>query len=720
MNSGEKLNNQETKEADARKQEIWAIEELPSISLLLEMGISFNDIDEMDLDTLKDLRSKLENELAKQSKKDSPAETITPTQEGTSEKEGTPAAEEGPEIAPPVAPVNPAETKDDEPAANSNPADTAANLADTINTNNKSEKKKGFFTLNRKIGAAVLAISMAAITIGSQFGLFQSPQNAGATDGEKPAITMGQNEQEASSEFEIFDGTDYRNYFLNAEGNGYNEAKQSYRINPATGEQEPEETSWKYDISPRVLDDYKAMWEAGDHDQAELDARTEIFNQLTREPEFLAIVANRLDAEGKTELGLGGIDTVKGMEQALTNADTLAKAEAGMKALQEHEATSGEFTTFTGYATNYYMRSNNEANIQNDSKNIEAARTATRYYDNVDVFIMTMPDGSKIIFDIDCLNVVIPVEEGTPEEEVEPGTPIIEQDTPDDDGTGEETGTETGTETGDETGNETGDETGSETGNETGNETGSETGTETGNETGTETGAETGVETGTETGTETGVETGTEDGGLTPKDPAQIEENMQTGDESTNTVTPLPAGEETSRPDQTSTYNPDTNKFEDPNDPASSETPADSIISQDGSGSTVGEIIESADQTHATDVNLAPEDQADADAQQAANESEITDSPTLTTEESGNRFDSEFGDADSSEPAPPDTFSATAATVEAAPTAAATTTAAAESTDTATTAAESTGTAAESTATTDSTITAEPAAAGDVTGRPGS
>lgn len=681
MNSGEKLNNhQENREQKSREENIRLIEQMPVMLILAEMGIAARDMynGNMDDDTVNDLRIQLEERLANPPAPAEDTPVSTPEQAST----GTPAKEEGPVIVPPTAPegVGSAEGEpvpegdtpepetandDDEPvepviASADTPEDPAA----------KPEKKKNIFMRNRRIGAAVLVVLTTATLIAGQLGMFQK-NYADANEVPTAPPYNEQIQEEVSYEFEDFESTDYRNLFLNAEGDGYNEDKQSYRYNEATGQWE-QESNWQYDISPRVLDDFKLDWEAGNHEDAELGARATINNQLVREPEFLAIVANQLSDEQKAELGLDGITTVKGMEAALENEATLAQAEAGIKAILENSAT-GEFTTFTGNATNYYLRSNNEANIQNDSGNIEAARTATRYYNNVDVFIIHVNTGKDaghdIIFDIDCLNVVVPVEEGTPEEDVEPGTPIITieitEDNPDTgnetgtetgeetgDETGDETGNETGDETGDETGSETGDETGDETGNETGSETGSETGNETGdetgNETGTETGNETGDETGNETGTETGVETGNENA-LEEKDPQQIEDNMQTGDESTNTVTPLPAGPETDRPDTSETeYNPDTNQFEDVD--AEPERPAEDITSEDGSGDTVAEIIDNADQTHAEDVNLTPEDQQAADAQAEANANEITDTPELSTEEAGDWFNNQFGTPAAAEP----------------------------------------------------------------------
>ncbi|MFV0485145.1 MAG: hypothetical protein ACK5MU_02890 [Candidatus Saccharimonadales bacterium] len=666
MNSGERLNNNQETREKSREENIKLIEDMPAIPLLIEMGIAAIDIynGNMDDDTINDLRARLEDRLANpapvaETPAETPAEDTAETGSETAEPEdgtaetGTPAEEEGPEIVPPVVPAGMAtgeetgteggdeeetpaeggedtgeETGEDDPESGDGETpeegESTEGETDPEETPEQPvanpEKKKSFWTRNRRIGAAVLAVITTVTVLAGSIGMMRN-NNAAAT--ETPTAAYEQMEEENSYEFEAFDGTDYRDLFLNADGTGYNEDKQSSRYNSETGQWELE-SSWKYDISPRVLDELKLDWESGKQEDAELGARATINNQLMREPEFLAIVVNQLSDEQKTELGLDGITTVKGMESALENEDTLAKVESAVKDMLENRA-EGEFTTFTGYATNYYLRSNNEANIQNDSSNIEAARTATRYYDNVDVFIINI-EGQDVIFDIDCLNVVIPVEPGTPEEEVEPGTPIItvEIDDPDPD-TGNETGTETGDETGDETGSETGEETGSETGNETGDETGNETGNETGDETGNETGTETGNE-----------------GGLDPKDPGQIEDNMQTGDESTNTVTPLPAGEETDRPDTGgSEYNPDTNQFEDTD--AEPERPAEDIVSEDGSGDSVAEIIDNADQTHAEDENLSQEDQQAAEAQQEANDTEITDTPEMSNDEAADWFNSQFG-----------------------------------------------------------------------------
>ncbi|MDR3297770.1 MAG: hypothetical protein LBT19_00080 [Candidatus Nomurabacteria bacterium] len=601
----ENLNNTESQEREhAHEENLKFIEDSPAIPLLLKMNIAPIDIYSMDENTLNDLRKRLEDQL-----------TNPTTNEASSNDNGeTPPAndtagnsDEGPALIPPI----PIATSESEKPPESEAGDKTNEEATgetpepaTEQTDNKPEKKK-FWTRNKRIGAAVLAV-IASVGIIAGTAVLLKSNEAGATENPPGYEQM---DTENSHEFKIFEGTDYRDLFLNSEGDDYNEAKQGYLLNPNTGQWE-QEASWKYDISPRVLDDLKI-------ENDELGARATILNQLSREPEFLAIVANRLGAEDKARLGLDGISTVAGMESALENEDTLNHAELEMKDLFENNAI-GEFTTFTGNATNYYMRAINESNIQNDASSIEAARTATRYYDSVDVFIIHMADGSDIIFDIDCLNVIVPVEPGTPEDEVEPGTPIITEETPENPDTGAETGTETGAETGNESG--TGDESGG---------TGTETGTETGNENGT------GIETGTETGNEGGTE-------LTPKNPQDIEDNMQVGDESNNFVTPLPAGEETERPDtSTDTYNPETNKFEDSNSEV--ERPAETIVSEDGSGSTVAEIIDQADQTHAEDVNLSAEDQAASEAQQEANESEITNTPELSNEEAGDWFEREFG-----------------------------------------------------------------------------
>ena len=697
MNPGERLNNnqdnQESAERKTREENINLIWHMPVISILVEMGISGNDIKyKMNENEIDDLRVRLEERLAEkatqaeaearaeQNPDERKVEAVTePSEESTVEEQSeAQAEEEGPAIVPPVAPAGVAtgeetgvdgeeasveedpdeilEGEGSEEAGESsseeadsteeNPADVEADQAETPTDaqDAKPEKKRSNSALKKRIGAAVLTVITATGIIMGSLGMFQK-NDAGANKVPTIPPAYEQMQEEVSYEFEAFDGTDYRGLFLNEEGNGYNEEKQSLRYD-ANLDEWVEETSWKYDISPRVLDEQKLDWEAGDHETSELSARHTIFNQLVREPEFLAIVANQFGDEDKERLGLDGITTVQGMETALENPEVLAKAESALAQIFEHDAT-GEFTTFTGYATNYYLRSNNESNIQNDSGNIEAARTATRHYSNVDVFIIHMTDGSDVIFDIDCLNVVIPVEEGTPDEEVEPGTPIItieiDEPTPE---TGSETGTETGEETGDETGNETGDETGNETGDETGNETGDETGNETGDETGNETGNETGDETGNETGTETGTETGNEtgnEGGLDPKDPEQIEDNMRPGDETTNDIDQQPAGEETDRPDTESTeYNEETNQFEDTD--TEPERPAEDIQSEDGSGDTVAEVIDNADQEHADDTNLTEEDQQASEDQTAANEGDLTGTtPEMTDEQAADWFNSQFG-----------------------------------------------------------------------------
>ena len=283
----------------------------------------------------------------------------------------------------------------------------------------------------QKIGAAVASIALVAgIVATAWFGVKAIRGRGQPGETSAPIATsedgsgLGANQLGAELElngrnFEVYQGNDYvEGGFLERNGGGfqYNSAKQ--------GEGELNDVDWQYDVTTRSLDEAK---ETNDEEAG----RAVVFGKMARMQEMMAMGASRLGDEYLNRLGLSGLHgQVKAIEDKLNDGSGIVdRAEIGMQDLMENHAT-GEFTTYTGNATTYYMRAVDEGNIRNEEGNIEAARTSTRYYENVEVFMITFDDGSVMIFDMDCMNLIVPVAPGTPEQNVEPGVPVIEEEAP--------------------------------------------------------------------------------------------------------------------------------------------------------------------------------------------------------------------------------------------------------------------------------------------------
>ena len=381
----------------ASREDVWQEMRKIPFRRIAEKGVSYGDISDMNDEDFFALAEGLS--ISTEAKKE---EEPVISDLGNIDGEPVEGEAEGSDEAEDIAPIESPE-QDMNVAEIALASGTGELNADAVKAEAKekkeaSEKKKKF---GRRVIAAALAMS---ILVGA--GMFVAKQSKENVPTPNP--TQVEQVQE-SAEFEIFDGSDYRDIFLDHNGTDYNSEK-----------------SGKYDMAPSsVLAEAKA-----NHD--EKAAREAIFDVAVRQPEVLAMIVSQFGEGAKAQLGIGEYDSVKDLEDALgSDLDLQSRVEYGFKNMME--GATLEFTTFSGNAVNHYMRMKNGGEVENNADAIELVRTGVKYYDNVSVVKTTFPDGTVLMQRDGCLQVLIidanKVDKNIPVMDIEEETPTPDKPT---------------------------------------------------------------------------------------------------------------------------------------------------------------------------------------------------------------------------------------------------------------------------------------------------